>query len=111
MLAKKYRLSEEEDFKAVYKKGRFFRTPYFNVKYRPNNLPQARLGVVVSKKIFPKAVDRNKQKRRLRAVWQKQWGKINKKCDFVVLIKPESKAASATELEKSLNNFLHARIY
>ncbi|MFA6027381.1 MAG: ribonuclease P protein component [Patescibacteria group bacterium] len=110
MLARKYRLFKEEDYKQAYKKGKFFSTPYFNIKYSPNCLGHARLGIVVSKRTLPKAVDRNKQKRRVRAIWGKNWQETVKKYDIIILIKHGCVSATEEQLQTAIKRFLHEKV-
>lgn len=69
MLPKKYRLSRS-DFDLIYKKGRRLRGSNFGIAYLPaeNNDESCKIGIVISKKVYPKAVDRNRLKRQLRAI-------------------------------------------
>ena len=62
MLAKKYRLPIQE---VVKKTGETLKTPYFLIKIFSNNFSYARVGIVISKKIAPKATDRNRLKRKI----------------------------------------------
>lgn len=39
---------------------------------KPNDLGHARLGLVVSKRLFPRAVDRNRMRRRIREAFRQQ---------------------------------------
>jgi ribonuclease P protein component len=48
------------------------RTRYFTVYRRRNSLAHARLGLVIPKRLLPRAVDRNRVKRQLR-----EWFRLN----------------------------------
>ena len=53
---------------------------HFSVFARPNGLEQARVGIVTSKRIAPRAVDRNRVKRIVREVfrvWRARLGGID----------------------------------
>ncbi|MBI5913157.1 ribonuclease P protein component [Candidatus Azambacteria bacterium] len=71
MLTRTRRIVTEKDFNAVLGRGRFVATPFFLLKYIRNNSAKDRYGFVVSKKVSKKATERNKAKRRLRAIVQK----------------------------------------
>ena len=60
------RLLEKSEFDAVFSYGKKIVTKYFLIYYKPNSLPEARLGFVVAKKKIRKAWQRNKLKRKLR---------------------------------------------
>lgn len=65
MLAKRYRLRKDFQFRYVYKNGSFVRTPAINLVYVKARHKSIRLGISVSNKIG-KAVARNRIKRRIR---------------------------------------------
>lgn len=67
------RLKGRDRITAVFEKGEFVRTPPLGVRYQKESTTAKGLylGVSVSKKRFPKAVDRNKIKRKLRACLEK----------------------------------------
>ena len=46
------------------------RTAYFQVLAKPNETGAARLGMIVSKRLFPHAVDRNRMRRRIREAFR-----------------------------------------
>ena len=60
MLAKKYRLPIAE---FLDKKAEVKRSLYFTVKTFVTTLPYSRFGIIISKKVAPKATDRNRIKR------------------------------------------------
>lgn len=58
-------------FSAVFKKSyRCFRTRYFVLHILPSSYPESRLGVIVSKRVAGRAVDRNRLKRHVREVFR-----------------------------------------
>jgi ribonuclease P protein component len=57
------RLREAADFKAVFSLRRVLRGECFNLHYRPNGGPSARLGLVIAKKLARRSVWRNAIKR------------------------------------------------
>lgn len=66
MFSKKQRIAKKEDFAKIYKHGYRYSSNYFYAFILKNNLNYNRYTVVVSKKISPLAVKRNKIKRKLR---------------------------------------------
>lgn len=65
MLKKQNRITKTRDLQMVYRKGKTLHTPALVIKFLPN--PESlKVGLVVSKKISKKAVERNRIKRALR---------------------------------------------
>lgn len=60
---------------------------HFKIFFVRNGRENARLGIVSSKKILPRAVDRNKAKRLIREIFRHHTLK-GCKCDVVVMIRP-----------------------
>jgi ribonuclease P protein component len=63
---RQHRLRAKAEFDRVFERGARSRDPYFSVLARPNELGHARLGLAVSRKAAPDAVDRNRLKRVVR---------------------------------------------
>jgi ribonuclease P protein component len=63
MLPKANRLSDRRDIHRVFRSGRKAYGSLFSFSYVPNTDQQSRLAVIVGKKAFPRAVDRNRLKR------------------------------------------------
>jgi ribonuclease P protein component len=93
MLPKEKRLRDTRDFKRVYQKGSFFGSQIFTMSALPNKRAISRVGVVISKKVEPKAVKRNLLKRRFREAIGALYEKLPAGYDVVVSIKPKSKEA------------------
>lgn len=62
-LNKKNRLKKKKDFEEVFKRGRAVRGSFLLIKYKKNESDIPRFGFVVSAKVVPKAVKRNRIKR------------------------------------------------
>ena len=62
MLKKENRLKKKKDFERIYKKGRGFKGDSLFLKILENKEELTRIGIVVSKKVSKKAVQRNKLK-------------------------------------------------
>ena len=60
------RLNKQRHYKRVFKFGKKIDFPAFSLYYCPNQCGHARIGLAVSKKNVPKAVDRNQIKRVIR---------------------------------------------
>ena len=77
------RLLKPAEFEWVFTENERARTDALLVMARPNELGQARLGMVVAKRLLPRAVDRNRLKRCVRETFRMR--RLNlPPCDFVV---------------------------
>jgi ribonuclease P protein component len=77
------RLLKPEEFERVFKENERARSDSLLVMVRPNALGQARLGMIVAKRLLPRAVDRNRVKRCVRETFRRQRHNLPA-CDFVV---------------------------
>lgn len=70
MLTKETRLNRASDFKKIYKKGRFSSSQYFRINSIAGvtQTNKKYFAVVVSKKVSPKATERNLYKRQVKHV-------------------------------------------
>lgn len=115
VLTRTHRIVKEKDFNTVIGKGRFVTTPFFLLKYTHNNLAHSRYGFVVSKKVSKKATERNKAKRRLRAIVRTSPQITIKGYDVVFVVKKgivtaqfnEIKSTTRDALEKALPSPRH----
>jgi ribonuclease P protein component len=78
--------------------GRSFKRPAFSVFLKANALELPRLGLIVPKRVFPRAVDRNRVKRVLREWFRKQANLRG--CD--ILIRVTGKGFLVTEIASML---------
>jgi len=104
MLAKKYKLKKKNDFKSVFKKGRFYGNSFLSVKISKNDLKISRFAFVVGLKISKKAVVRNKIKRLLSAVIKFHLAEIKTGFDIVFLPNPDIVEKDYKDIEKVINN-------
>jgi ribonuclease P protein component len=86
MLPKEHRLRLFKDFKKVLGKGVGLKESGLYVKFVDNNLLKTRVAVVVSKKQYKKAAQRNKIKRKIREIIRKNLPQIKEGKDIVVVI-------------------------
>lgn len=94
------------DFQEVYKFGRAVNAGSLIMRWKPNNLGQPRLGIVVSTKTAKKASQRNLLRRRLRALWQERLkGDLSQVADDIVIIVRDG-AADFRQLENDLRQCL-----
>ena len=78
---------KKKEFEAVFRKGKTKAGKLVFLKILKNNQDDNRFGVVVSKKISKKAVNRNKIKRRLRETIRQ--AHIKPGLNIIIIAKPE----------------------
>ncbi|MEI7452253.1 MAG: ribonuclease P protein component [Candidatus Falkowbacteria bacterium] len=103
MLKRENRLTKNNDFDAVFKKGRSCYSKILSVKYLPNSLEENRFGILVGTKISKKAVIRNKIKRQIRAAIESELFLLNKGNDCVIVVFPLILANNFDEIKSALN--------
>ena len=90
MLKRTNRLSKETDIKRVLKKGKRTRGSFVSFIVLKNDLDYSRFTVVVGMKVSKKAVDRNRLKRQVRSVIEKEFDQIKPGVDVMVLVNPSA---------------------
>lgn len=80
--------------------GPLLRNPLFNAYARVNDAGCARIGISVSRKVSPKAVVRNRIKRRMRESFRQQLGLPA--MDIVLIAQPASARAGADDMRAAL---------
>ncbi|MCX6800099.1 MAG: ribonuclease P protein component [Candidatus Falkowbacteria bacterium] len=86
MLVKSQRLTKDKDFENIFKNGKSVYSSFFRVNAIENNLTNNRYGIIVSNKISKIATERNKIKRQIRYLIQKNKNKLKIGFDIVVLV-------------------------
>lgn len=83
--ARRYRLTKTDEFSSVFGFRRAIRGKLLMLHYqpRPDGLNDARLGVVVGKKLLKRAVDRNRVKRIVREQFRRDRPQLPP-CDLIV---------------------------
>lgn len=107
MLPKKYRLTNEADFKKVYAKRSSIFFPFLSLRYlKKTDSKASRFGFVVSSKVFKKSVDRNLLKRRMRAIIAKKLDMIKPGYDIILSARPSVKGKKFLEIENEIDKLL-----
>ncbi len=81
------RIRKQSDFATIYKEGSRYRGKYFNLVYLVNDLSVSRMAAVASKKMGG-AVQRNKAKRWMRALFRRNKDRLNASLDLIMIAKP-----------------------
>lgn len=107
-LSKKNRLTTQDFSKIKNKSGLWSKGLFLKVKSVKNNLLESRFGIVVGSNISKKAVLRNKIKRILREVINKNINNIKKGFDIIIIVNPQAAGKNYKEFEsdiiEALNN-------
>ena len=86
-----------------------FQSTYFRAKVFRTVLPHARFGFVVSKKVSPLAVERNRIKRKLRAYIEGMLPEFAAGYDILFIIQKEALTSDPAFLQDTLRRFLNER--
>ena len=99
MLAAKYILTGAKNFARVEENGQLFQSESFGVAvYQRGDKDFSRFGFIVSNKISPDAVQRNRIKRALKEAIRQNWVDVVYGLDAVFLAKPVSLRKSTVDL-------------
>jgi len=103
MLAKKYRLPIQA---MLGKKGQTLKTSFFSLKIFPGDFSYSRFGVVISKKVAPKATTRNRLRRiiflAIDPYFREEKKPLASKRDFLVIVHPTIKDLNIGEIKMHL---------
>jgi ribonuclease P protein component len=87
------------DIASLLSGGRALKRPGFSVLFRANLFGVPRLGLIVPKRVFPRAVDRNRMKRLLRELFRAQQARLGSRD---ILIRLTASPVALAEVERSL---------
>lgn len=108
MLPKINRIKKKKDFEVMFKNSKSFKNNLFIFKVMKNNLGLNRFGFVVSQKVSKKATIRNKVRRRLAEVVQKEYKNIRSGTDLVLIALPQAAVKNFSEIKEAVGNGLIA---
>ena len=103
MLASENRLRKKSDITRVFEKGRSAAGNFIFLRFAKNDLSINRFAFVVSSKVSPKSVLRNKVKRRLREIIKKIIPEMRQGFDFVIIAKPGIINKKFENIQKEIN--------
>jgi ribonuclease P protein component len=85
------RLTRPAEFERVFADNQRARTDFLLVLARPNDVGHARLGMVITKRLLARAVDRNRVRRCVRETFRSLLPQLPA-CDFVVrlIVRPQA---------------------
>jgi ribonuclease P protein component len=98
-------IKENREFLRLYRKGKFYATPYLVVYFRRAAPGGNKLGITVGTKLG-KAVVRNKIKRRLREIYRLREDRVKTGIHLVIVARTKGAEASYQTLEKAFDTAL-----
>ncbi len=98
---RRVRLTKPGEYQRVFAGAKRSGDRYFTVLAAPAVADHARLGMAVSRRNAPRAVDRNRIKRVVRESFREHLADLRPQ-DLVVIAKPAAKQASKEELRRAL---------
>ncbi len=105
-LPRRCRLTHNEQFLTVFRRHRKFSDRHFRLLVHYRNDPfDARLGIIVSRRVSRRAVQRNRIKRQLREAFRQNRQKLNS-VDLVVIADRSCESAANAELYRAFVNLL-----
>ncbi len=104
MLAKENRLKKRKEFEAIFERGKTIKGKNIIVKYLENRTGETKVGIIVSKKVSKKAVERNKIKRRLREAIRRT--DLKRGLSIIIIALPTIKDVPYVEIEKDVKKTL-----
>ncbi|MFH1077672.1 MAG: ribonuclease P protein component [Patescibacteria group bacterium] len=108
MLERKHRLTASRDFGKLSTQGRSVFGPYATMRIRRCG-DEAKIAFITSTKIWKKAVDRNRIKRRFRAVCRNLLSETPKNLHILFILKPDALGATHQELTEEVRR-LYAKV-
>lgn len=105
-LVKQSRLSARDFAKIRRQKGIFGAGVFLKVKITKSNTPQNKYGFVVSSQVSKKAVERNKVKRRLKAIIRALGADIKNRLNITIIALPAAQNADFNELKRDITVIL-----
>ncbi len=102
MLTTSSRLRKDADIKRLFQKGKSVFDEICSLKYAPNGMKYSRFAVVVGTKVSKKAVERNRIKRRVRAVLAKKVPCVPPGFDLAFMARKEAMTIPFPELEQRI---------
>jgi len=106
MLPKINRLQKKEDFQRLCRQGEFSSIGDIYLKKDINSLPHTRIGFLVEKKIFKKAVERNRIRRLLREVVYRNIKIIKPGMDIIIFYRDRKQEKNLAIVGSALERLL-----
>ncbi|MEK7659507.1 MAG: ribonuclease P protein component [Patescibacteria group bacterium] len=105
-LPSKYRLSRSREIKEVFKRGESFDSGLFQIRFIPAALGVKKFAFIVGLKVSKRAVIRNKIKRKINEIIERNISKIKPGYLIAILVKSRAAYEEPKNLEEDLMNNL-----
>lgn len=106
MLEKPHRLVQARHFEKLSNQGRSVFGPFLTMRVRSVGEETPKIAFITSTKVFKLAVDRNRVKRRLRAILRELLPKVPKNVHVLFVVKPEALKSTHVELVTEVERLL-----
>ncbi|MBN2086725.1 ribonuclease P protein component [Candidatus Peregrinibacteria bacterium] len=110
MLSKKNRISNRQLLKKLFGKGKQYKNNNFIFKFLPSIEPISKFSVVVSKKVAPNAVDRNKLRRQIYDCIRNNLELLKSDIVVIIIVKSNSIESEYEDLDKGIKDFFNQNI-
>jgi ribonuclease P protein component len=97
-----HRLVNKAEFQSVFDESTKASQRYLLALYKPNSLTQARVGIIVGKRVAKLAVERNRIKRAIRESFRANQEKL-KGLDIIVLARQQSDSLDKVQLREGID--------
>ena len=104
-MRKLYIVKNQRDFDRIIKEGRYRKNNSYVIYYEKNELPYDRFGISVGKRIG-NAVNRNKHKRKLRAIIDNYKKLYVNNRDYIIILRGSAKDREYQELNIDFLNLM-----
>lgn len=98
MLSRGFRLSKATDFAKTYKFGKSYNHRALYIKALSTKAPVTRVAVVVPKKVSKRAVDRNRDRRRIYEICRTNWLQIQPGYTIIITGKKSLESITPNDL-------------
>ena len=105
-LPSKYRLSNSNEIKEVFKRGQILDSGFFQVRFIPAAPGLKKFAFIVGLKVSKKAVIRNRIRREVSEIIRLNISKIKPGYFIVILVKPQAANGEVKNLKEDLVNSL-----
>jgi len=96
------RLLKRHQFEELQSNGRKIYTKFFLLSVAPRREGPSRLGVTITKRVAPNAVERNRVKRRAREFFRRYRSHLLQPLDIVIVARREAQHCSLAEMSRML---------
>jgi ribonuclease P protein component len=104
------RLHESSDIASIFAEIKPQYLDIFQIYTRKRDIDITRLGIIISKKHIPLAVNRNRFKRQIRELFRKQIDTKTGHYDILVLVRTRPKKENKTQIFEQLTQYINTLI-